>query len=224
MDANRKKTLQLSISRTMKNLEANNMNAAYAETKEDALKLVKALIPSSAMTASGGSVTLEECGIMRFLREETNYIDRYGRGIDKEEQRRRDGLIFLSDWYLASANAITEHGEIYQVDGRSNRISSLAFGPAKVIIVAGYNKIVPDLRSAVIRVKTIAAPANAMRLCRDTYCAKKGICVSPRHDEADLMCHADCGDDTICRNTLAMKRQQEKGRITVIIVGEELGY
>ena len=131
---------------------------------------------------------------------------------------------YFADFYLTSANALTEHGEIYQVDGASNRVSALAYGPDKVIIVAGINKIVPNLRAAVERVKRHAAPANAIRLASGRFCENTGLCISPCFDENDLMCHADCGDDTICCNTLIMKKQRIKDRITVIIVGEELGY
>lgn len=224
MEANKKKSTEMRVSKVLRALEANNMKAAYVETKEGALNLVRQLVPSGCMSATGGSVTAAQCGITDYLRKETNFIDRYEKGISDEERRRRDGLIFLSDWYISSANAITEHGEIYQVDGRSNRISALAFGPEQVLIVAGINKIVPNLRAAVERVKHVAAPANCIRLGIDSVCAKSGVCISPNFDENDLMCHADCGDATICCNTLVMKRQRQKDRITVIIVGEELGY
>ena len=224
MDANRRKALQMMVSRTMRALEQNNMKAAYVETRGDALKLVRSLIPEGSTTSSGGSVTLAECGIMDYLKEKTDYIDRNMPGIDEDEARRLVARMYVSDWFLSSANAITQHGEIYQVDGRSNRISCLVFGPRKVIIVAGVNKIVPDLRAAVERVKHTAAPANCIRLSCDTFCTKSGVCISPSFDESDLMCHADCGQGTICCNTLIMKRQREKDRVTVILVGEDLGY
>lgn len=214
----------MTVSRTMRALEQNNMKAAYVETGEDALKLVQSLIPEGSTTSSGGSVTLAECGIMDYLKEKTDYIDRNMPGIGEDETRRLVARMYVSDWFLSSANAITQHGEIYQVDGRSNRISCLVFGPRKVIIVAGVNKIVPDLRAAVERVKHAAAPANCIRLGCDTFCTKSGVCISPSFDESDLMCHADCGQGTICCNTLIMKRQREKDRVTVILVGEDLGY
>ena len=224
MDENKKKALRLMAKRTVKNLEANNMAACFVPSREDALSLVKTLVPSSASTASGGSVTLEECGIMKYLREETAYIDRFEKGISKEELKKRDSMIHVCDYYLSSANAITEHGEIYQVDGTSNRISSLSYGPEKVIIVAGMNKLVPSLRSAVEKVKREAAPMNSIRLAKGSFCEKTGVCISPHFDEENLMCHADCGENTICCNTLIMKRQKIKDRVTVILVGEDLGY
>ena len=161
---------------------------------------------------------------MDYLKEETAYIDWRAPGLGEDESRRLMGQAYAADFFLCSANALTEHGEVYQVDGQSNRISFLAHGPRKVIMVVGINKIVPHLRAAVERVKRVAAPANTVRLCRDTWCQKNGKCVSPSFDDDDLMCHADCGDETICCNTLVMRTQRTRGRVTLIIVGEELGY
>lgn len=224
MDANLAKTERMRVKRVMERLEANAFATAYVETKEDALKLVKQLVPPGSSTATGGSQSLIECGILKYLEDETQHIDRNAPGLSPEEARKRNASIFMADFYLASANAITEHGEVYEVDGRGNRISAIAFGPEKVILVVGVNKIVPSLREAVERVKRVASPANCVRLGKDTYCAKKGICVSPSFDEHDLMCHADCGEDTICCDTLILKRQRIKDRITVVLVGEALGY
>ena len=139
-------------------------------------------------------------------------------------KREAELAAYRANFYLASANAVTEHGEIYQVDGNSNRISALAYGPERVILVVGKNKIVKDLRSAVERVKRYAAPANATRFGKGCFCEKAGHCIQKDFDENHLMCAAHCGEDTICRNTLIMSKQKSNERITVIIVGEDLGY
>lgn len=220
MDANKKKVLQARIKKTLDNLQANNFNAVFVETKEDALKIVKQLVDKQSLTCSGGSLTLKECGILDYIKENTKYLNFYDQNLSREERNR----LYLSNYYFASANAITEHGEIYQVDGRSNRISAIAYGPEKVILVAGINKIVKDLRSAVLRVKQTAGPMNATRLEKDTLCTKTGFCINPNYSNEHLMYEKKCGEDTICCNTLIMGYQREKGRITVIIVGEELGY
>jgi Uncharacterised ACR, YkgG family COG1556. len=220
MDANKNKIIKNRVKRALKALEANNISAAYTESKEDALKLVKQLVPKGSFTSSGGSVTLRECGIEAYLREETDYLDFFSPSLTREERAK----LYLTDCFLLSANAITEHGEIYQVDGRSNRVSALLHGPERVIIIAGVNKLVRTLRDAVERVKYTAAPMNATRLCKDTVCAKTGLCVSPALDSDNLMCGAKCGEECICSNTVIMARQKEKGRITVILVGEDLGY
>ncbi len=220
MDANVKKVQNARIKRTLKNFELRNINASYVETKEEALKLVKLLVKAGSLTSTGGSITLEECGIISYLKENTNYLDFFNPDLSREEKAK----LYLADYFLLSANAITEHGEIYQVDGRSNRISALLHGPEKVIIVAGINKLVPTLRDAIIRVKTVAAPINATRLCKDTFCEKNGVCISPSFSEEHLMCEKLCGNDTICCNSLIMSHQRVKGRINLIIVGETLGY
>lgn len=226
MDANKRKVMEIMVKRTIKNLESNRMKAVYAPTGADALKIVKAMVPPSATTAIGGSMTLEDIGVTDYLRKETRFSDRYPKNVTAEEKRQAELAAYAADFYLLSANAITEHGEIYEVDGTSNRISALCYGPKNVIIVAGYNKIVPNLREAVIRVKRIAAPANTMRLCTESFCEKTGICIAPKCDTDHLMCGSDCGEHTICSNTLILSRQSARtsGRITVIIVGEELGY
>ena len=211
MDANSKKAMKARIKRVLEHLEKNNFSAAFVYNKEEALTLIKTIVKEGSYTASGGSMTLKETGIMDYLLTSTDYHKEY-----------RDA--YNAEFYISSANAITEHGEIYQVDGTSNRISALAYGPENVIIVAGINKIVPDLRSAVQRVKVHAAPPNAIRLCRETPCAHSGECASPVMDERHLgVLGCNC-EERICCNTLIMGHQRIKGRITVIIIGEEYGY
>ena len=211
MDANKKKTIQATVKRTIENLEKNRFKALYVNDKEEACKLISTLIPEGAYTASGGSVTLIETGIMDFLKEHTDY---HGEYMDA----------YNAEYYLVSANAITEHGEIYEVDGRSNRISAMFFGPKNVIVVAGINKIVPNLRRAVERVKEIAAPANSVRLCRDNPCTKLGHCASLSCSDEHLSALGCSSDERICCNYTVFGPQREKERIKVIIIGEDYGY
>ncbi len=211
MDANEKKAIHIRVKNIISNLEKNNFRATYVDTKEEALTLVKTIIAPSSYTASGGSMTLIDCGIMDYLKRETDY-----------HEDRRDA--YRAKYYLASANAITDSGEIYEVDGRSNRISAITFGPENVILVVGINKIVPSLRSAIERVKNIAAPSNAIRLCKDTPCAKLGHCLSPLCSPDRISSEGCYSDECICSSQLIMRKQTEKNRITVIIVGENLGY
>ncbi len=211
MDANKRKAEHCRIKNVLKNLEKNNFTAAFVDTKEEALTLIKTMIAEGSYTATGGSMTLVETGIMNYLKEKTDL-----------HEDRRDA--YRAEFYLASANAVTDRGEIYQVDGRSNRISAIAFGPEKVILVVGINKLVPTLRSAVERVKNNASPANAVRLCKDTPCAKLGRCISPLFSGDNIFADGCSAEECICANALIMRRQREKDRITVIIVGEELGY
>lgn len=211
MDANKRKAEHCRVKNVLKNLEKNNFGAAYVDTKEEALTLVKTMIPEGSYTATGGSMTLVETGIMDYLKEKTDW-----------HEDRRDA--YRAEFYLASANAVTDRGEIYQVDGRSNRISAIAFGPERVILVAGINKLVPSLATAVERVKNTATPANAIRLCRDTPCTKLGHCISPLFSAENIYADGCMAEECICANALIMRRQREKDRVTVILVGEELGY
>lgn len=213
MDEFRKANLKLHIEKTIKNLQKNNMDACYAETKEEALKTALASLQEGDTVSCGGSMTLFETGVIEALRSEKyHFLDRYKEGLSREdiEQIFRDS--FSADAYFVSTNAVTEEGELYNVDGNGNRVAAMIYGPKKVIVIAGYNKIVKDRDAAVERVRKVAAPANCARLSCKTPCAKTGECM-------------DCtGDSHICCSYVFLGQQREKGRIKVILVGEELGY
>ena len=113
---------------------------------------------------------------------------------------------------MTSTNAITEYGEIYNVDGNGNRVAAMLYGPDKVIIVAGVNKIVPNVEEAIIRTKEYASPINAKRLNKETPCTKIGRCVE---------CNSD---NRICNEYTLIKRQIDKNRIHVIFLNDNLGY
>lgn len=198
------------IDKTMVNLQKNNMDAYFVQTKAAAADKVKELLTEGETVASGGSATLGQTGILDLLRSgKYHYLDRSAPGIDVDDVFRRT---FSADSYLVSSNAVTEEGELYNVDGMGNRVSAMIFGPKSVIVVAGYNKIVKDRDEAVERVKRSAAPANVVRLGGKAACAKTGECVN-------------CANDArICCSYVFLARQRIKGRIKVIIVGEELGY
>ncbi len=213
MDKNKVKAIEEKITGTMKKLEANGFVPFYCSTKEEALKKVKSIVTKGSKTASGGSMTLAECGITDYLKNETSYSEKH-----------RDA--YSADFYLCSSNAITENGELYNVDGFSNRTSAMLFGPEKVVVVAGFNKIVPNLKAAVTKVKQDAAPCNAIRLSKDTPCSKNGVCAFPIADENSLFATGCRSDDRICCNAAIMAKQSyvNYGRVTVILVGEYLGY
>jgi L-lactate utilization protein LutB len=210
------------INRVGEALKKNNMNFHYAETKEDAVKIVEELLKQGDTVASGGSVTLKQCGIIDLLKSDKyKYFDREAVGMDDLQKLYRAS--FSADVYLTSANAITEDGELYNVDGNSNRIAAIAFGPQSVIVVAGYNKIVKDLDEAVKRVKSVAAPANGMRINHATYCSECGQCVSLLQPCTGVTAGCD-SSDRMCCNYMISARQRQAGRIKVILVNEELGY
>lgn len=206
------------------NLRKNSMEAYIAEDKAEAKAIVESLLKDGMSVATGGSVTLSECGITELLTSgRYNFIDR-SKGKTPEEIKKLYGEQYSTDTYLCSSNAITEDGVLYNVDGNSNRVSMIAFGPSSVIIVAGYNKIVKDLEEAILRVKTIAAPKNTVRLGIDTYCSKCGECISISQGKGEEMSAGCESDFRICCSYLISGKQRHKGRIKVVLVGEELGY
>lgn len=213
MDEYKRGVIEKRIQKTMQALQRNKMQPFYAKDRKEALKIVQDLLLPGQTVTCGGSVTLEECGIIDLLKTGNyNYLDRNQPDLTPDQRKAIFRQAFSADVYLMSSNAITEEGELYNVDGNSNRIAALAYGPDSVIVVAGYNKIVPDLEAAVERVRQVAAPVNAARLHCNTPCAKAGECMD---------CHSDA---RICCNYLISAQQRHKDRIKVILVGEELGY
>lgn len=217
-------TLKSTLERVAENLRKNNMEAFIAENKADAKEIVQSLLKDRMSVATGGSESLKECGITELLTSEKyNFIDR-SKGKTPEEVHKLYEEQYGCDTYLCSSNAVTEDGVLYNVDGNSNRVSMIAFGPKNVIMVVGYNKIVKNLDEAILRVKTIAAPKNTVRLNLDTYCNKCGECMSISQGKGVVM-NAGCDSDArICCNYLISAQQRHKGRIKVILVGEKLGY
>ena len=196
----------------IKNMEKRRMEGYYCHTKEDAVKKVLELIPEGASIGWGGSVTLDETGVMDALKQGNyNMIDRMA-GKTPEETKAIYGQIFLSDYFLMGSNAITIDGELINIDGRANRVSFLCYGPENVIVVAGMNKIVHNVEAGIARTHNVAAPPNTVRLNRNTPCAKTGKC-------------GDCySPDCICGQVVITRLSMVPNRIKVILVGEELGF
>jgi hypothetical protein len=226
MDAHRNRVTELSIARTMERLQKNQMETAYLPESSDVVPMLRSLLEEESTIAVGGSMTLAETGVLKLLSsDQYHFINRYEKGLSSQQMHERLVAGFSADVFITSVNAITEHGELYCVDGSSTRVAPMLFGPKRVIIIAGYQKIVPTLADAVNRVKRIAAPANAMRLEKDTPCVKTGYCVAPYCDERHLMSiPVGTCDSGICSNMVVMGHQSRKGRIMVLIVGESLGY
>ncbi len=225
MDEHCRKVLELRIQKTMKNLEKNNMKPYYAPTKEDAVKLVESLMKEGETISCGGSMTLRECGVRDLmLSGKYEFLDRDRPGITPEEIQEIYRKTFWADTYLTSANAVTENGEIFNVDGNSNRVAAIVFGPKSVIVVAGYNKIVADLDEAVLRVKKIAAPANGCRLHTGTPCEKTGECIACAEGKSAGMTDGCHSAGRMCCSYVVSAAQRHKDRIKVILVGEPLGY
>lgn len=212
------------IKKVMQAVENNNMCAYYAETKHDVLDIIKTLVNEEESVAVGGSVSLNECKVLEFLRNGNyNFIDRYKPGLTADEIRDVFVRSFGCDTYICSTNAVTLNGELYSVDGNGNRVAAMIYGPKSVIVVVGRNKIVSDLNEAVTRVKTVAAPKNAKRLGCDTYCEKTQNCISLKNENS-YMCDGCNSDNRICSNYIVMAKQRNKDRVKVILVNDDIGY
>lgn len=211
------------IETTMENLERNNIKPFYVEKREEVVPLIKTLLKKGEIISCGGSVTLHECEVDTKILKSGDYdfIDRSG--LQGEELREAYGKAFMCDTFFTSSNAVTERGELYNVDGNSNRVACIVYGPRQVIMVVGKNKIVPNINAAVERVKKSAAPPNTARLLCDTPCAKLGECVSLSNENA-FICDGCHGESRICCNYVISAQQRHKDRIKVIIVNENLGY
>lgn len=212
----------MNIEKTMKNLERNGFKPFFVKTKEEVVPLVKTLVNKGESVSNGGSVTLNETGVSELIAcGDYDFIDRTG--LQGEELRQSYIRAFGCDTYFCSSNAVTENGELYNVDGNSNRVACIVYGPKQVIMVVGKNKIVKDINDAVVRVKEQAAPPNTVRLNIDTPCSKTGKCVSLSMENPNL-CDGCAVDGRICCNYVVSAKQRHKDRIKIIIVDENLGY
>ena len=209
MNENIIKRNELLAEKVIKGLESRNMTGYYAPTAKDALKKALELIPEGSKIAMGGAMSAHEIGLVEALKEgDYNFIDR-----DKAEDKRAAMLAaYDADFFLTSANAMTEDGVMVNIDGNSNRVSAIAQGPKHVIVIAGMNKICPDVDAAMKRARNVAAPINAQRFGLNTPCAKTGSCMNCK------------SPDTICCQFLITRFSRHEGRIHVILVNDSLGF
>ena len=210
------------LEQTAEALRRNNMDAYLVDTKDEAVALLKRLLKAGDTVGVGGSRTLDELGVLTLLRSgEYRFIDRYEPGLTPDQLREKHVAALGADVFMCSSNAVTMNGELYNVDGMSNRVAALCYGPRSVILVVGKNKVVPDLKAAEHRVKTIAAPLNSQRLHCDTYCHAQNVC-----RQADgAFCTDGCRSPSrICCTYVTMGYQRVAGRIKVILVDEILGF
>ena len=212
MNANRIKRNQMLGERVVKALETRNIEAFYAESKEEALKKALELIPEGSKVAWGGSMSIEEIGLKQAICEGNyNELNR-DNAKSPEEKRAIELATYDVDYFLTSANAVSEDGVIVNIDGNSNRVSAIAYGPKHVLMIVGMNKIVKDAENALSRARNEAAPINVQRFNIDTPCKKTGACF-------------DCLSPTsICCQFLITRRSMHAGRIKVILVNDNLGF
>ena len=189
-------------------VNSRNMTGHYAANREEALKIALEII-GNGIVGMGGCKSAADIGLTEKLRTaDYNFIDR-----DKYEDKRKAMLeTYDADVFVAGANAITEDGVMVFIDGNSNRVSAIAQGPKKVIILVGMNKVCKDIDSAMKRARNVAAPVNAQRFGLSTPCSSQGTCFNCK------------SPDTICCQFLITRYSRHAGRIHVIVVNDEIGY
>lgn len=201
------------LQRVEKLLKERGFNVLLVENKEMAKEKVLELIPEGAKVGIGGSMTIREIGIIEELEKRGFEIYHHwkpGLSPDEDLEIRKKELI--SDVFLSSVNAITFSGEIVNIDGVGNRVSAQIFGPKKVILVVGKNKLVVNLETAIWHIKNVVAPLNAKRLNLDLPCGTLGYC-------------ADCSSPKkMCRVITIMEAPPSKTEIWIILVNENLGF
>lgn len=198
-------------------LTENNFEVFVAENTDEAKSIVlEKIIPDIAPKSIswGGSITFVAAGLYDVLKNSNdfNILDTYDKTLSPEKtlERRRQSL--LVDLFITGTNAVTETGQLVNLDMIGNRVGALTFGPKHVILLIGRNKIVPDLEEAMFRIKNYAAPVNTMRLDKKTPCAKSSFC-------------SDCkSPDRICNTWTITEKSFPKKRTKIILINKDLGF
>ena len=192
-------------------LTKRHFEAYYVSDKAAAVKKILEIIPKNHSVAWGGTMTMDELGLKEQLKAaDYTLIDRDTGSTPQEREQIMHNALSCGS-FIMSSNAITEDGQLFNIDGKGNRVAALIYGPENVIIIAGMNKVVKDMDEAYARVRNYAAPANAQRFDIDTPCKKTGECF-------------DCmSASTICAQFVTTRICKPAGRIKVVLIGEELG-
>jgi L-lactate utilization protein LutB len=198
-------------------LTENNFEVFVAQNTDEAKSIVlEKIIPEIApkSVSWGGSLTFVATGLYDVFKNSDDFkiLDTYDKSLSPEEslERRRQSL--LVDLFITGSNAVTETGQLVNLDMFGNRIGALTFGPKNVVILVGRNKIVPDLDEAMFRIKNYAAPVNTMRLDKKTPCAKTSFC-------------ADCkSPDRICNTWTITEKSFPKKRVKIVLINKDLGF
>lgn len=196
----------------VKNLQSRHFGAFYCATREEALEKALSLIPENATVGWGGTASAAQIGLIDAVKSGPyTALDRET-AKTPEERAAIAASCLSADVFLVGANALSLDGQMVNIDGIGNRLAAIAYGPKQVIVIAGMNKVCPDLDSAIHRARTVAAPINQQRFLGNTPCTVTGVC-------------ADCkSDDCICNQILITRNCRPAGRIQFILVGESLGF
>lgn len=207
-----KKRNRLLGEQVIKNLKSRNIDAYFAQDKEEALKKALEIIPQESSVSWGGSISIESIGLKEAVRKGNYKVLDREKATTLEEKHEIMHQALSSDFFLTSCNAISEDGILVNIDGIANRLAAICYGPKHVLMIVGINKVVKSVEDAISRARNIAAPINAQRFDIDTPCKKTGCCY-------------DCKSlDTICCQLLITRYSKIKGRIILILVDDNIGY
>lgn len=205
--------METKIEKTIKGLKRNNIQGYHVADKKELIGLLDRLIPEHSTVGCGDSVTLEQLGIFDYLRaSDIDFYDKHREGLTRTEKREIYLNNFRADIFISGTNAVTESGEIINIDGNGSRVAPMLYGPQKVIIIVGSNKIAKDAEAGMLRARQTAAPLDAKRLDKETPCVKSGKCI-------------DCkSNDRICNDFVMISRQFDPDRIHVIVIDGSYGF
>lgn len=203
----------MEINMLIKALLRNRIKTTLLKDKEQLIELLKEQIPIDSVVGVGDSVTLEETGVYHLLRTgQYRLLDKYRENLSKEEKRKLYLDNFNADFFISSVNAISMDGKLFNMDGNGTRVAPIIYGPRKVFLIAGVNKIVADHDAAIERIRNIAAPLDNVRLQKKNPCTKAGTCM-------------DCKSKTkICNYLSVIQGQFDDERIELILLDGSYGY
>lgn len=203
---------ELQVERTIKALKGNNFDARFFPKASEALEEVWKMIPEGSTVGYGGSLTLNQIGFIEGAQKRpVKFLNPFAKGLSPEEGDKIRRQIFSADFFLSSSNAITEDGQLFNIDATGNRVGPMIFGPKKVILICGANKIVKDIEEAQKKVQEWTAPMNVKRLGYKPPCGQTGEC-------------SDCASpERICNAYVILAKKPRRTDISVFLIGEFLG-
>ncbi len=203
---------ELRAERTIRALKKNNFEAKYFPKAAEALEELWKMIPQGATVGIGGSLTLNQVDLINELQKRpVKFLNPFAKGLSMEEGDKIRRQIFTADFFITSSNALTEDGKLYNIDASGNRVAAMIYGPKKVILLCGVNKIVKDIHEAHNRAQEWAAPMNVKRLGYKTPCGETGQC-------------SDCSSpDRICNAYVVLAKKPRRTDYMIFLIGEDLG-
>ena len=213
MDKNLKRIIKIKEDKMIKAFNQNNMQITFVENFEELHNYLNKYLCNQKTVALGGSMTLFEADVIDLIKQSDVILhDRYQKDLTREQMQDIFRKAFTSDLFITSTNALTMDGCLYNIDGNGNRVAAMIYGPKEVIVIAGKNKIFETEAEAINHIKTVSAPANAIRLNNKTPCNKTGECMN-------------ClSSDRICSIYVKLGYQGNVDRIKIVIVNQDLGY